>query len=73
VLGVVFLAAAPESAPRILSARWLHGALVGALIVVIRLFDPAQPDGVVFAVFIGALFAPLMDRGLNWRSHREQR
>jgi Na+-transporting NADH:ubiquinone oxidoreductase subunit B len=71
VLGIVFLAASPESAPRFAAARWLHGALVGALIVIIRLFDPAQPDGVVFAVFIGALFAPLMDRGLSWRLHRD--
>jgi Na+-transporting NADH:ubiquinone oxidoreductase subunit B len=73
VPGIVFLAAAPGSAPRIAAARWLHGVLVGALIVVIRLFDPAQPDGIVFAVFIGALFAPLMERGLNWRPHREWR
>jgi Na+-transporting NADH:ubiquinone oxidoreductase subunit B len=70
-VGVLFLAAAPESAPRIPAARWLHGAVVGAMVVVIRLFNPVQPDGVVFAALIGALFAPLLDRALGWRKRDE--
>ena len=65
---VLFLAAAPESAVGRQGARWLHGILVGALVVVIRLADPDQPDGVVFAALLGALFAPLLDRALNWRT-----
>ena len=68
--GVMFLLAAPESNPGTQSARWLHGAFVGALIVVIRQFDPAQPDGVVFAALLGALFAPLFDRALSWKAAR---
>lgn len=70
-VGVIFLAATPESAPATPSACFLHGAGIGALIVVIRLSDPAQPDGVVFAVLLGALFAPLLDRAVTWRSQRE--
>ena len=65
--GVLFLAAAPEGAPRAEGARWLHGILVGALIIVIRLANPDQPDGVVFAALLGGLFAPLLDRALRWR------
>jgi Na+-transporting NADH:ubiquinone oxidoreductase subunit B len=65
--GVLFLAAAPESAVGGQGARWLHGVLVGALIVVIRLANPEQPDGAVFAALLGALFAPLLARALNWR------
>ncbi len=65
--GVLFLAAAPEGAVAGKSARWLHGALVGVLIVVIRLANPDQPDGVVFAALLGGLFAPLLDRALGWR------
>lgn len=64
---VLFLATAPESSVAGRSARWPHGLLVGALIVFIRLADPDQPDGVVFAVLLGALFAPLLDRALAWR------
>lgn len=65
--GVLFLAAAPEGAVTGKSARWMHGILVGAMIVVIRLANPDQPDGVVFAALLGALFAPLLDRALAWR------
>lgn len=64
---VLFLAAAPESAAGGASARWLHGLLVGGLTALIRVADPNQPDGVVFAVLLGALFAPLMGRALHRR------
>jgi Na+-transporting NADH:ubiquinone oxidoreductase subunit B len=66
--GTVFLAAASESAVGGPGTRWLHGLLVGALIVVIRLADPNQPDGVIFAALLGALFAPLINRALTWRA-----
>ena len=65
--GVLFLAAVPEGTVEGRSARWLHGILVGALIVVIRLANPDQPDGVVFAALLGGLFAPLLGRALGWR------
>jgi Na+-transporting NADH:ubiquinone oxidoreductase subunit B len=68
--GILFLAAAPQGAVAGNAARWLQGILVGALIVVIRLADPDQPDGVVFAVLLGGLFAPLLDRALGWRPRR---
>lgn len=64
---VLFLAAAPESAVAGWAARWLHGILVGSLIVVIRLANPDHPDGVVFAALLGGLFAPLLGRALGWR------
>lgn len=71
VAGVLFLAASTESAPSSESARWLHGFLVGMLVIVIRSADPDQPDGVVFAALLGCLFAPLLDRLVMWRPHRE--
>lgn len=70
VAGVLFLAAGTESAPRNENARWLHGFLVGMLVMVIRSADPDQPDGIVFAALLGCLFAPLLDRVLMWRPHR---
>jgi Na+-transporting NADH:ubiquinone oxidoreductase subunit B len=66
--GVIFLAAAPEGAPVRKGARWLHGLLVGALIVLTRVANPDQPDGVVFAALLAGLFAPLLDRAVAWRS-----
>jgi Na+-transporting NADH:ubiquinone oxidoreductase subunit B len=65
--GVLFVAAAPEGATAGPGARWLHGLLAGALIVVIRLGNPDQPDGVVFGLLLAGLFAPLLDRALSWR------
>ena len=69
--GALFLAAAPESAAERAAARWAHGLLVGALVVLIRTFHPEQPDGVVFAALVGGLFAPLVDRAMAWRPRRD--
>jgi Na+-transporting NADH:ubiquinone oxidoreductase subunit NqrB len=71
VAGILFLAASTESSPSSNSARWLHGFLVGMLVMVIRTADPDQPDGVVFAALLGCLFAPLLDKLVMWRPHRE--
>lgn len=64
---VPFLAGAPEAAPCNEAARWVHGLAVGALVVLFRLAHPEQPDGVLFAALLGALFAPLLDRLMSWR------
>lgn len=69
VAGVVFLAAEPHSTPRCEGAQWLQGLLVGALVILIRLGNPAQPDGVIFAALLAGLFAPLLDRIPIWRRH----
>ena len=66
--GVLFMAAVSGNAGTGQAARWLHGLLVGALIAMIRLATPEHPDGVISAVLLGALFAPLVDRVLSWRS-----
>lgn len=71
VPGILFLAAAHDCTPRNENARWIYGLMVGVLIITIRLTNPDQPDGVVFAVLLGALFAPLLDRTLSWRSGHE--
>lgn len=70
-IGILFLAAARESAPNTEKARWLYGVMVGALVITIRLANPDQPDGVVLAALLGGLFAPLLDRALSWRTHYE--
>jgi Na+-transporting NADH:ubiquinone oxidoreductase subunit B len=65
--GALFLAASPEGAVAGKGARWLQGMLVGVLVIVIRLANPDQPDGAVFAILLGGLFTPLLDRALSWR------
>lgn len=71
-VAIVFIGAAQDYAPRILWAGWIYGALIGALIVVIRLANPDQPDGVAFALLLGGLFAPLIDRMVSWGGHDAQ-
>lgn len=67
-IGILFLATSPESGPRLQGARWLYGGIVGGMIIVIRIASPDHPDGVVLAVLVGSLLAPLLDRAVNWRT-----
>ncbi|MDH5771808.1 MAG: RnfABCDGE type electron transport complex subunit D [Rhodospirillaceae bacterium] len=69
--GILFIAASSQTAPKTPQAQWLYGAIIGGLIITIRLSNPAQPDGVVFALLLGSLIAPLIDRAIGWRPSHE--
>lgn len=59
--GIVFMATDPVSGPDMNSAKWCYGMAIGALTVVIRVFNPAFPEGVMLAILFMNLFAPLFD------------
>lgn len=59
--GAVFLATDPASAAMTNTGRWIYGLFIGAMIVVIRVANPTHPDGVMFAILLGNIFAPLID------------
>ncbi|MFH1981643.1 MAG: NADH:ubiquinone reductase (Na(+)-transporting) subunit B [Pseudomonadota bacterium] len=59
---LAFMATEPVTAPDTDAARWLYGFLIGALTVVIRVFNPAFPEGVMLAILFMNVFAPLMDQ-----------
>ncbi len=59
--GIAFMATDPVSAPDMNPAKWLYGILIGFLAVVVRVFNPAFPEGVMLAILFMNLFAPLMD------------
>ncbi|MBC8240107.1 MAG: RnfABCDGE type electron transport complex subunit D [Alphaproteobacteria bacterium] len=59
--GMVFLATDPVSAATTNQGRWIYGLLIGGLVVLIRVGNSAHPDGVIFAILIGNMFAPLID------------
>ena len=61
VFGLVFMATDPVSSPGMKQARWVYGLLIGAIIIVIRLINPAFPEGVMLAILFGNVFAPLLD------------
>lgn len=59
--GAVFLATDQTTAAMTDKGRWIYGFLIGALVVVIRVTNAHHPDGVLFAVLLGNIFAPLID------------
>lgn len=59
--GAVFMATDPVSSPSINSAKWLYGIFCGAITIIIRCINPAYPEGVMLAILIGNVFAPLFD------------
>lgn len=57
-----YMATDPVSASHMQGARWVFGFGIGALTVLIRVFNPAFPEGVGLAVLFMNLFAPLLDQ-----------
>lgn len=70
--GAVFLATDPASAASTNAGRWAQGLIVGALVVMIRVANPAHPDGVVLAVLMGSILAPLIDHVVIWFNVRQR-
>ena len=59
--GFAFMTTDPVSAPDTHTARWIYGFIIGALTVLIRVFNPAFPEGIMLAILFMNVFAPLMD------------
>ncbi len=59
--GIVFLATDPVPAAITNAGRWVFGITVGMLTVVVRITNPSYYEGVVFAILLASIFAPLMD------------
>jgi Na+-transporting NADH:ubiquinone oxidoreductase subunit B len=59
--GIVYMATDPVSGPGMNLSRWIYGFAIGALTVMIRVFNPAYPEGVMLAILFMNLFAPLID------------
>ena len=59
--GLVFMATDPVSATMTDRGKWVYGALIGVLVVLIRVFNPAYPEGTMLAILFANLMAPLID------------
>jgi Na+-transporting NADH:ubiquinone oxidoreductase subunit B len=59
--GMVFMATDPVSAAMTNKGRWIYGALIGFMAVLIRVVNPAFPEGIMLAILFGNIFAPLID------------
>ncbi|ANM32324.1 Na(+)-translocating NADH-quinone reductase subunit B [Acidobacteria bacterium Mor1] len=59
--GTVFMATDPVSAAMTNPGKWVYGALIGAMTILIRVINPAYPEGIMLAILFGNVFAPLID------------
>ena len=59
--GAVFMATDPVTAAQTERGKWIYGFMIGLLTVVIRIFNPAYPEGIMLAILFMNVFAPLID------------
>jgi Na+-transporting NADH:ubiquinone oxidoreductase subunit B len=59
--GMIFMATDPVSASMTHTGKWIFGALVGVMTVLVRVVNPAFPEGIMLAILFGNLCAPLID------------
>jgi Na+-transporting NADH:ubiquinone oxidoreductase subunit B len=59
--GAVFMATDPVSGTQTEKGKWIYGFLIGVLAIVIRVLNPAYPEGMMLAILLMNTFAPLID------------
>ncbi|WP_027137127.1 NADH:ubiquinone reductase (Na(+)-transporting) subunit B [Gaetbulibacter saemankumensis] len=59
--GTVFMATDPVTASQTNKGKWVYGFLVGFISILIRVFNPAYPEGVMLAILLMNVFAPTID------------
>jgi Na+-transporting NADH:ubiquinone oxidoreductase subunit B len=59
--GMFFMATDPVSASMTNKGKWFFGALIGIMVILIRVVNPAFPEGMMLAILFANLFAPLID------------
>jgi Na+-transporting NADH:ubiquinone oxidoreductase subunit B len=74
--GTVFMATDPVTAPFSNTGRWIYGLMIGALIVLIRVVNPAYPESVMLVILFMNVVAPFIDYVLvqaNLRRRQKRR
>ena len=71
--GTVYMATDPVSAPSSLAGHYVYGGCIGALTVLIRVVNPAYPEGIMLAILFMNLFAPLIDYAAMQANIRRRR
>ncbi|MDX1318393.1 MAG: NADH:ubiquinone reductase (Na(+)-transporting) subunit B, partial [Xanthomarina gelatinilytica] len=59
--GTVFMATDPVTASQTNKGKWIYGFLIGFISIMIRVFNPAYPEGVMLAILLMNVFAPTID------------
>ena len=73
--GAVFMATDPVTSARTECGKWVYGFLIGVVAVLVRVLNPGYPEGMMLAILLMNLFAPLIDycvvqRNINKRAKR---
>ena len=61
MFGAVFMATDPVTATQTDKGKWIYGFLIGFLTVLIRVFNPGYPEGIMMAILLMNVFSPLID------------
>ncbi|MDZ7725214.1 MAG: NADH:ubiquinone reductase (Na(+)-transporting) subunit B [candidate division KSB1 bacterium] len=60
--GAVFMATDPVSATMTTQGKWIYGLLIGVLVIMVRVINPAFPEGMMLAILFMNVFSPIIDR-----------
>lgn len=71
-IGTVFMATDPVTSAQTECGKWIYGFLIGALCVIVRLFNPGYAEGMMLAILLMNTFAPLIDYCVT-SSHNKKR
>ena len=73
--GAVFMATDPVTASRTETGKYIYGFLIGLMAIVIRVLNPGYPEGMMLAILLMNIFAPLIDYSIvqNNITRREKR
>jgi Na+-transporting NADH:ubiquinone oxidoreductase subunit B len=73
--GAVFMATDPVTSARTETGKYIYGFLIGAMAMIIRVLNPGYPEGMMLAILLMNIFAPLIDYCVvqNNISRREKR
>ena len=61
MFGAVFMATDPVTAAQTSTGKWIYGLLGGAFAILVRVFNPAYPEGVMMAILFMNIMAPMID------------
>ncbi len=59
--GAIFMATDPVTGTQTNTGKWIYGLFIGFIAILIRVANPAYPEGVMLAILLGNVFAPLID------------
>jgi len=70
--GMVYMATDPVTSAMTNEGRWYFGALIGVMVILIRVVNPAFPEGMMLAILFANIFAPLIDHFVMQKNIRRR-